>query len=127
MASEKAPKEKKSPRQILFPFMVGMGILVASWGYWPNFLAFFVEKYFKNFHAAIAPMFILSLYLIALLLLVFVLARLIGRFFIFLGTFMPLAIFIGLNEWNAYEKTVKFIDLNGVLTLLYNIYSKRNW
>ncbi len=127
MASEKAPKEKKSSKQILLPFVIGMGILVASWFYWPNFSAFFVGKYFKSFHSAVAPMFIFTLYLITVLLVVFVLARLIKRFFIFLGTFLPLAIFIGVNEWNSYEKTLKYIDFSGVLTLLYNIFTKRSW
>jgi hypothetical protein len=127
MPNDKEPKEKKSPRQILLPFMIGMGILVASWVYWPNFLALFIEKYFKNFHSAIAPMFILDLYLAALLLVVFVLARLLKRFLIFIGTILPMLIFIGLNEWNSYEKTLKYIDFNGILGLLYNIYTKRSW
>ena len=125
MAKEKEAKEKKSPRQILFPFMVGMGILVASWVYWPNFLAFFVEKYFKHFHSAIATLFVLALYLIAVLLIVFILARLLKRFSIFMGTFLPILIFLGISEWNSYEKTKAYIDASGLLSLLFDLFSKR--
>ena len=125
MAKEKETKEKKSPRQILFPFMVGMGILVGSWFYWPNLEALFILHYFKTFKSAINPMFILSLYLFALLFVVFVLARLLKRFSIFMGVFLPIVIFLGICEWNSYEKTLKYIDAAGLLSLLFELFSKR--
>jgi hypothetical protein len=126
MANDKPTKERKSPKLVLFPFLVGMGLLVATWFYWPTCEAFFILRYFKAFNSAINPTFILVLYLTATLFLVFLIARLIKRFSIFMGYFLPFVIYIGLNEWKTYESTFKFIDLMGVINLLFTIFSKRS-
>jgi hypothetical protein len=127
MANDKAEKKSKHSKLILLPFIVGMGILGASWYCWPVFEAFFIQRYFKAFQSAISPVFILLLYLITLLFVIFIITRLIKRFSIFMGFFLPLVIFIGMNEWKNYEATHQYIDFMGVLNLLFSIFTKRTW
>jgi len=127
MANDKPKKEPKHSKQILLPFIIGMGILAASWYYWPAAEAFFIQHYFKAFQSSISPVFILALYLITLLLVIFLMARLLKRFSVFIGFFLPLVIFIGMNEWKTYEATHKYIDLMGILNLLFDIFTKRSW
>jgi hypothetical protein len=127
MANDKPKKEPKRSKQILLPFVIGMGLLGASWYYWPNCEAFFISHYFKAFQSSISPVFILALYLMTLLLVIFVIARLLKRFSVFMGFFLPLVIFIGMNEWKTYEATHQYIDVMGILNLLFAIFTKRTW
>jgi hypothetical protein len=126
MAKDSPKKEPKSSRQILFPFLVGMGALFASWFYWPNFEVLFISRYFKAFNGAISPMFVLALYLFVVLLVVFDIARLLKKFSIFMGAFLPVIIFLGICEWNSYEKTLKYIDALELLSLLFDLFSKKS-
>jgi hypothetical protein len=127
MANDKPKKEPKRSKQILLPFIIGMSILAASWYYWPVCEAFFILRYFKAFQSSISPVFILALYLIILLLVIFIIARLLKRFSVFMGFFLPLVIFIGMNEWKTYEAIHKYIDFMGVINLLFDLFTKRSW
>jgi hypothetical protein len=125
MAKEKAAKQKKSSKGILLPLIIGLASLFACWYYWPNFEAYFISHYFLIFHSAIDPRFVLVLYLATVLLAVFVLAGFFKTPFLFLATFLPFAIYLGYCEWSSYEKTLKTINAEGLLTLLFTVFSKR--
>jgi hypothetical protein len=127
MAKEKSEKKPKSSKGILTPLIIGVTLLGAGWFYWPQSLIFFMRYYFQSFHSSINPMFVLAIYLFVVLLLVFILARLFKTWPLFLGTFLPLAIYVGYQEWNSYHTLHKYIDVNGVLALLFGVFSNRVW
>jgi hypothetical protein len=127
MAKEKNEKKPKATKGFMTPLIVGMFFLGASWFYWPRFLIFFMRYYFQEFHSSINPLFVLALYLFVVLLLVFILARLFKTWLLFLGTFLPIVIYLGYHEWNSYHTLHKYIDAGGFLTLLFNVFSNRVW
>jgi hypothetical protein len=127
MAKEKNEKKPKSTKGFMTPLIVGVIFFGVSWFYWPNFEVFFTAHYFKTFNSSIAPMFILALYLVAVLIVVFALARLFKRWPLFLGTFLPIAIYLGYQEWNSYHTLHKYIDAGGLLALLFKVFSNRVW
>jgi hypothetical protein len=127
MAKEKNEKKPKAAKGFMTSLIVGLMFLGASWYYWPQFLIFFMRQYFQNFHSSINPMFVLAIYLFLVLLVVFILARLFKRWPLFLGTFLPLAIYVGYKEWISYHSFHKYIDVNGILVLLFGAFSNRVW
>jgi ABC-type multidrug transport system permease subunit len=122
MAKEKASKQKKSSKGILLPLIFGLVFLFASWYYWPEFLTSFMKWYLPNFHSPINAMFVLVIYLFAVLLAAFVMTRLFKSFYLFLGTFLPIAIYLGYSEWTAHEKTLKYLNANELLLTLFAIF-----
>jgi len=104
------------------PLILGLVALFACWYYWPEFLASFMKYYLPNFHSAINPMFVLVIYLFVVLLAVFVMATLFKSFYLFWGTFLPIAIYLGYLEWTAHEKTLKYLDANQLLLALFSIF-----
>ena|ERR1700677_4813086 len=127
MVNEKTTKKSNSSKGILSPFIIGAGLLFASWLYWPKVLISFQKYYFLNFHSVINPMFVLVIYLFAVLLVVFIMARLFRNFYLFLGTFLPIAVYLGYSEWTTHEKTLKYLGANELLTSLFTLFSKRIW
>jgi hypothetical protein len=127
MAKSKPQRNSFSLSGILFGLLIGAGFLGAAWYYWPSFEFWFLKHYLQQFHSALNPNVVVGIYLLATLVAVLIISRLFGKHSIFMGTFLPLAIFIGNQEWIFYHKTLKYIDLNGVLTLLYTVFSKRSW
>ncbi len=128
MAKEKSEKKQKRSKGFLTPLIVGAVFLCASWYYWPQFLIFFMLHYFQDFHSSINPMFVLAIYLFGVLLVVFILARLFKTWPLFLGTFLPLAIYLGYQEWMSYHSALhQYIGPSGLLTLLFKVFSNRVW
>jgi len=104
------------------PLILGLVSLFACWYYWPKFLILFMKYYLPNFHSAINPMFVLLVYLFLVLLAVFVVATLFKSFYLFWGTFLPIAIYLGYSEWTIHEKTLKYLNANELLLTLFAIF-----
>ena len=129
-------KEKKEPKHkhksfsfggFVFHLVIGVGLLFAMWYYWPTFEAALMNRYGTQYHSVIDPRFVLDLYLLVMLLAILFISNFINRFGIFLGSFLPLVVYVGYQEWVAHTNHLPYIDVTGVLSMLYAIFTKRTW